>query len=686
MTPCRSRGLLGSDVLQSDETEAFKSSYSLLPYKDCQLRYWRTFVVFATMGAGANWVREIFFVSQLLSSENELFPITHSLKISFPISVHAQCSNRKLLWLSGCSLFLYFPVVYFSLNHFYSIFDISFSALHSIFNFTSLHFQIYFSLHFHINFLFHFHIHNHDIFFHQVCPAALAQQIPYFEQHNPEGLCIATFMNASTNLGVLTVIIYFFLIRYIYPIPHSIAVPIILISSPFAAYLVSFVYNVTINNISIFLFLCCSIGGSVGALSSVIMNPFLTKYKNDFISASRSGGSFCIVLSAILAGIQGPGSKNPRFGTKYYMLLMGTILSFPIFAYFYIINNNIGLRDEIEIDNANNNNIDDDDDIDIIFNEINNSNRKKSFINSKNELENINNIKYSNINETDSDKFDFCVSKPGKDHIIDDSYEELFFDNHNNVDNNNNNNDLNHINLIIEEKREINNDNNNNINDNNNDNGNNNVNNKGTISSANSTNSDISFIETKEIIKSYTSYFIELVISKKILKKNPYLIQVLPLCCVIGFVNMNTWGIVTALSPFAFKNVSMDGQGSSSLGLAYEFGALCLMFGDLSTTFGHIPVKYAISLFTLFTFMIYISAMNVLPVHSPVISSLLIACFSVGRFFEAHLVTSMYRKIATEFHPNDRENAARAVGISDQLSTTIGSIMSSLLVVKYASC
>lgn len=57
-----------------------------------------------------------------------------------------------------------------------------------------------------------------------------------------------------------------------------------------------------------------------------------------------------------------------------------------------------------------------------------------------------------------------------------------------------------------------------------------------------------------------------------------------------------------------------------------------------------------------------------------------------GRFFEAHLVTSAYRIIATDFLPEDRENAARAVGLTDQCSTTLGSIVSTVLVSRYASC
>jgi hypothetical protein len=64
----------------------------------------------------------------------------------------------------------------------------------------------------------------------------------------------------------------------------------------------------------------------------------------------------------------------------------------------------------------------------------------------------------------------------------------------------------------------------------------------------------------------------------------------------------------------------------------------------------------------------------------------LVAMFSLARFFEAHLVTSAYRVIATDFPPEERETAARAVGTADQFCTTFGTIVSTLMVSQFASC
>ena len=393
------------------------------------------------------------------------------------------------------------------------------------------------------------------------------------------------------------------------------------------------------------------------------MNPFLTKYQNDFISASRSGGSFCIVLSAILAAIQGPGSLHPRFSTKYYMMIMGILLSFPIFAYMHIVRNDLGLREEIICSDG--------------YDKDFKNNEKISTATESSEStgsagSSCGNVRYSHI-RSDSDpsdhfesyeedsmnpKLDINNMNQSKNALLDstvirsDSFIESSdkmngkYENIRNPQDYTGNNRTSISNIS----------NNNNVNNNNN---------------CNSLNR-----------KDYIDY----IIPSSILKSNRYLRDALPMCMIIGFVNMNTWGIVTALAPFAFQNVSSAGEGSSMLGYAYETGAVCLMLGDLSTTACHIPSRYALILFTFFTSTIYISAMHLITVDSSIAAPLIVLFFALGRFFEAHLVTSAYRKIASDFHPLDRENAARAVGISDQLSTTLGSIMSSLLVARYAAC
>ncbi|RYG65745.1 hypothetical protein EON64_11305 [archaeon] len=125
-----------------------------------------------------------------------------------------------------------------------------------------------------------------------VFPTALAQEIPYFENHNPEGLCIATYMNATTNFGLFAMAAYVYVHNYVQPIPYSYSVPCLLVLSSLGCFFSAMVYPVSAGGVSFMLYLCCALGGSIGALSSVIMNPFMTSFDNSY-SSRRTRGQDC---------------------------------------------------------------------------------------------------------------------------------------------------------------------------------------------------------------------------------------------------------------------------------------------------------------------------------------------------------------------------------------------------------
>ena len=110
-----------------------------------------------------------------------------------------------------------------------------------------------------------------------VFASALLQQVPYLENHVPEGLDIAAYMNVANSSSLLSVIAYGMYTKYKGPIPHSISVPFILNLSCFVAFLAVGIYDVNAGGVSICLYLCNYFAGSVGSLSSVSMNPFMTR-------------------------------------------------------------------------------------------------------------------------------------------------------------------------------------------------------------------------------------------------------------------------------------------------------------------------------------------------------------------------------------------------------------------------
>ena len=137
-----------------------------------------------------------------------------------------------------------------------------------------------------------------------VFPTAFSQEIPYFELHQPEGLCIATFMNAATNIGLIALVVYMFIINHWMEVPYKYSVPILVSLSAIGCFIAAGTYTVTVSHISIMIYFCTAIGGTVGALSNVIMSAFLVQFENNMISAASAGGSGLILVSALFAAIQ----------------------------------------------------------------------------------------------------------------------------------------------------------------------------------------------------------------------------------------------------------------------------------------------------------------------------------------------------------------------------------------------
>jgi hypothetical protein len=551
-------------------------------------------------------------------------------------------------------------------------------------------------------------------------------------------------MNASTNLGVISAALYLLYVKFVGPIPHIVAVPVILASSAIAAYLVSAVHATTFHGMSVSLFICCAIGGSAGALASVVMNPFLTRYKDDFITASRSGGSMCIVLTAVLAAIQNPGSRTPHFSPTFYLLIVAIMLSFPILAFVHIIRFKIGLRNEDVIGSMSGHasqhpSVVDDDSTLLISHSKGNRGFRRSFIagssnehgeeegvevggvsqskggneydrissNAAHDMDNIgseDNLRQPIIsplhimeknNGTGQDK---RTEIPSSSYILSDVCEANkiigVLDSNRNIEE-----DVTYYGEVGQSRNRCDNgyddrdgdsdrDSNTSVNGNGHNNGHNDGTGSTTVHRSNTT-----LTTSEKLIHQLVKVFIS--------SPSAWVLQVAPLCAVIGFVNMNTWGILTAVAPFAFKNVGTSsisgsgggGDGAMLLGYAYEFAAVCLMIGDLSTAVLRLPTHWGLFFFTVLTSAVYIAALpttTTTPTSPSTLSTLaptlLILCYSLGRFFEAHIVTSTYRKIASEFHPAHRERAARVVGAMDMISTTMGSITSSILIATYASC
>lgn len=391
-----------------------------------------------------------------------------------------------------------------------------------------------------------------------VFATALTQEIPYFINTQPEGLCLPSYMAATLNGGLLVLFAYLYIYNNIYKIPYSTSVPFILVLSTFGCVFTAFTYSITVGNLSLFIYISCFIGGTVGALSSVIISPFLMSYENNMITAARSGSSSLILVTSLIALIQGPGSAN-RFSVSVYMIILAVIEILPVFAFLYICRTNIGLRKDEAL--------------------------------------------YSAIksNDNDSSFYDSDSLKDG---------------------------------LVVTK--------------------------------------DLDFIKADTIHKKdFIDYFIDSIIGNivplKLQVSYPWLCQVLPYALAVAWFDFNFYGVEQAALPFAISNVSVtDSAADSNLALAYEIGAFCLVFGDLSTAKFRIPIKIGVTLLSICCFVIYLAAFDLLGVKSEVKSSILIVLYCCTQYLESHMLTTTFRACATEFNEEYRESASKTVGLFDQ--------------------
>ena len=165
------------------------------------------------------------------------------------------------------------------------------------------------------------------------------QEIPYFQRYQPEGFCISAFMNASVNFGsVLSVVYALVLQRCNCTISTSIFFPFLLSVPFFGTIFAAFLHSYCVGGLSLFIFLSCFLGGCVGSLSSLFLNPFMSAFESNLISSYRAGNSIGILIVSLTSLIQSPGSNQTRFSPTIYFMIFAIILAFPIIFYKQIIN------------------------------------------------------------------------------------------------------------------------------------------------------------------------------------------------------------------------------------------------------------------------------------------------------------------------------------------------------------
>lgn len=265
-------------------------------------------------------------------------------------------------------------------------------------------------------------------------------------------------------------------------------------------------------------------------------------YENSYISAARSGGSAFILLTAIVALIQQPGSDSQRFGASVYFVVFGVLLSFSVVAYYYLTVAKIGHRSTESVS---------------IKLEVMNSDENR-IITSQTASNHHSDEKHQQPEEKPDLGSDLLHDDQEMQHrssateVVPDTGTAtnpmlLSTDSH----------------LLCSSdavshpaaERAV-----------------------ESAESAGAEEDQGSCSQVALALARWQQKVLAVLVPESVHERIPYLRDALPYILAVGYVNFNTWGMVTALFPFAIDN-SSESSSSTNLAIAYQLGAFMLVLG-----------------------------------------------------------------------------------------------------------
>lgn len=260
----------------------------------------------------------------------------------------------------------------------------------------------------------------------------------------------------------------------------------------------------------------------------------MTGFRNNYISAARSGGSGYILLCAIIAAIQDPGSSNMRFSVSTYMIIFGALLTLPLFAYKYIVDLKIGLRGSSLADPH----------IERIG-----SSKNQLEMSAKNALLSSPHF-HEDVESAPSNKSErpsrFEVANPLQ--LADETV-------HGSSSSSPSSSSSAAMDFRAGTESQ-----------------------KTTDSTRDTYPPDYGQDIIRDALNDMMATLASFLVSDKRHEDLPWLRRTVPYMMTVGWVNFNTWGMVVALMPFAMSNVSA-GAGNANLAIAYEAAAVLLVLG-----------------------------------------------------------------------------------------------------------
>ena len=142
----------------------------------------------------------------------------------------------------------------------------------------------------------------------------ILQEIPYFVDSQPESDCIAAYINMALGCNFLALLgyqVYVTRARGGEPLPSEQILPVLLLIPLVSCLFLAFTWHIAIGGkVSLPIYLFGFMSGVSGGFNSVSVQPFVSEYQGNMITAIRSGQSFGIILTAAFAVAQSPGSSS----------------------------------------------------------------------------------------------------------------------------------------------------------------------------------------------------------------------------------------------------------------------------------------------------------------------------------------------------------------------------------------
>ena len=179
---------------------------------------------------------------------------------------------------------------------------------------------------------------------------ALYLEVPYLQQHQPEELCLASWMSVALLFSTVVVWMFYLYDLYICRLDLDVSVTMTLVAVPMLCLIASFYVERTIDGRSWPLLILAFLSGVVGTFQYQTLFPLLTRYLEEYTIISRSAGDIMSLFVSFFVFYQNPGSRDIKFGTGIFFFWLAIyFLVFPTTCYAYIYFNNVGLKDEDQL-------------------------------------------------------------------------------------------------------------------------------------------------------------------------------------------------------------------------------------------------------------------------------------------------------------------------------------------------